>query len=249
MLRVSEERLRTVIGNLPGAVFRCLATPPYADEYVSDMIEMLTGYRAEEFMAGTVHLDHLILPDHLDRTDAQLAEAIATPAAVRDRVPDPPPRRLDPVALRARTGAVRRRRRSAAPRGVPLRHHRPRRGDRGDQRELSYGSRAWSRTSPERCSDASSTPPYRDLFVSDAIEDLTGYPRHRFSEDLHLYDLILDEHRGSVDAQRRRSRRSPTSRTSSSTRSSTETGPCGGSRSGARSSTTTTARPRGSTAR
>ena len=45
-LRISEERHRTLIANLPGAVYRCRATPPYEDEFVSDMIEALTGYTA-----------------------------------------------------------------------------------------------------------------------------------------------------------------------------------------------------------
>ena len=45
-LRISEERHRTLIANLPGAVYRCRATPPYEDEFVSEMIEGLTGYSA-----------------------------------------------------------------------------------------------------------------------------------------------------------------------------------------------------------
>ena len=50
-LRESEARLRTLVRNIPGAVYRCEATPPYADEFVSEAVYALTGYTAEEFLA------------------------------------------------------------------------------------------------------------------------------------------------------------------------------------------------------
>ena len=46
-LRESEARLRTLVKNIPGAVYRCEATPPYADEFVSEAVVALTGYTAE----------------------------------------------------------------------------------------------------------------------------------------------------------------------------------------------------------
>ena len=50
-LRESEARLRTLVKNIPGAVYRCEATPPYADEFVSEAVFALTGYTAEQFLA------------------------------------------------------------------------------------------------------------------------------------------------------------------------------------------------------
>ena len=50
-------------------------------------------------------------------------------------------------------------------------------------------------------------PPYRDVFISDAIEDLTGYPAEAFGAAMELYDLIAPEHRDLIDARDRPPRR------------------------------------------
>ncbi len=43
-------------------------------------------------------------------------------------------------------------------------------------------------------------PPYRDIFISDAIEDLTGYPPDVFlRHELELYDLVVAEHQIRLD--------------------------------------------------
>ncbi|MGZ4755480.1 MAG: EAL domain-containing protein [Acidimicrobiia bacterium] len=75
-LRASEARLRTLVKNIPGAVYRCEATPPYADEFVSDAVFALTGYRAEQFLTDEVLHDELILPGHRERSDRELDEAL-----------------------------------------------------------------------------------------------------------------------------------------------------------------------------
>ncbi len=77
-LRESESRLRTLVRNIPGAVYRCEATPPYADEFVSEAVHSLTGYAAEEFLGDDVLYDELILPGHRERTDWDLADALST---------------------------------------------------------------------------------------------------------------------------------------------------------------------------
>ena len=134
-LRISEERHRTLIANLPGAVYRCRATPPYEDEFVSDMIEALTGYTAAEFLANEVVFDDLILPDHRGRTDVELDAAVSDAALVHHRVPDPAPRRHRPLALRARPDHPRRRRRARVPRRLHVRRHLTRRSGERDPRE------------------------------------------------------------------------------------------------------------------
>lgn len=75
-LRESEERFRTLVGNLPGAVYRCEAIPPYRDEFVSEAVFDLSGYPAADFLADRVLFDELILPGHRERTDHELGEAI-----------------------------------------------------------------------------------------------------------------------------------------------------------------------------
>jgi diguanylate cyclase (GGDEF)-like protein/PAS domain S-box-containing protein len=77
-LRESEERLRTLVRNIPGAVYRCEATPPYADEFVSDAVYQLTGYTAEQFLRDEVLFDALILPGHRERSDTELEDALST---------------------------------------------------------------------------------------------------------------------------------------------------------------------------
>ena len=80
-LRESEARLRTLVKNIPGAVYRCEATPPYADEFVSDAVVELTGYTAEQFLADEVLFDELILPGHRERTRPRARGRARAPAA------------------------------------------------------------------------------------------------------------------------------------------------------------------------
>jgi diguanylate cyclase (GGDEF)-like protein/PAS domain S-box-containing protein len=80
-LRASEVRLRTLVKNIPGAVYRCEPTPPYADEFVSDAVLALTGYTSEEFLHDEVLYDELILPGHRERSDAELEDALSTRTA------------------------------------------------------------------------------------------------------------------------------------------------------------------------
>jgi diguanylate cyclase (GGDEF)-like protein/PAS domain S-box-containing protein len=77
-LRESEARLRTLVKNIPGAVYRCSATPPYADEFVSEAVHALTGYTAEQFLRDDVLFDKLILAGHRERTDRELEDALST---------------------------------------------------------------------------------------------------------------------------------------------------------------------------
>ena len=76
-LRASEARLRTLVKNIPGAVYRCQARPPYADEFVSDAVLSLTGYAAEQFLSDEILHDDLILPGHRERSDQELEVALA----------------------------------------------------------------------------------------------------------------------------------------------------------------------------
>ncbi|MGZ6952969.1 MAG: EAL domain-containing protein [Acidimicrobiia bacterium] len=199
-LRISEERHRTLIANLPGAVFRCSATPPYTDEFVSDAVEELTGYTAREFLDGDVVYDDLILSDHQRRTDSELEESIADGRAFVIEYP-----------IRHRDGSVR----------WISEHGRVLSDERGEPSHLegfmfdissrveavNEGRETESKLAnlidnvPGVVFRCEPEPPYRTIFLSDAVEDLTGYPVDGFGTDRELYDLVAVEHRARIDAK------------------------------------------------
>lgn len=47
----SEQRIQSMIRNVPGVVYRCLPYPPWTVLFVSEEVEKLTGYPASAFMA------------------------------------------------------------------------------------------------------------------------------------------------------------------------------------------------------
>ena len=61
--RESHRTLATLIGNLPGIVFRCYNDPSWTMEFVSDGCVELTGYSAEDFVSGCVTYGSIIHPD------------------------------------------------------------------------------------------------------------------------------------------------------------------------------------------
>ncbi|PCK32977.1 MHYT domain-containing protein [Pseudoalteromonas piscicida] len=58
-----EARYRTLLNNMPGVAFRCRIDDQWSMSFVSPIVEQLTGYRAEEFIAGHVHFDDLIVEE------------------------------------------------------------------------------------------------------------------------------------------------------------------------------------------
>ena len=53
-LRASEERFRSLIGNLPGVTFRCSPSGDWPVLFISDAIEPLTGWKASDFAAQRI---------------------------------------------------------------------------------------------------------------------------------------------------------------------------------------------------
>jgi PAS domain S-box-containing protein len=49
-LRQSEERIRSIVGNIPGVVYRCLPRDPWTMLFISDEIEVLSGYPPADFL-------------------------------------------------------------------------------------------------------------------------------------------------------------------------------------------------------
>jgi PAS domain S-box-containing protein len=77
-LSENEERFRTLVGNIPGAVFRCDIDSDWTMEYLSDAIEDLVGYPATEFVASKVRsFASIIHPDDRKPLEAQVAASLA----------------------------------------------------------------------------------------------------------------------------------------------------------------------------
>jgi PAS domain S-box-containing protein len=49
-----EARFRSLIANIPGAVFRCVQKPNWKTEFISDVIEEISGYPASDFVDDRV---------------------------------------------------------------------------------------------------------------------------------------------------------------------------------------------------
>ena len=197
-LRESEERLRLLIANLPGAVFRCLASPPYRDEFMSEAVELMTGYSADDFMSQRVVFDDLILPDHLKRSDQELEAAVARGGQYVIEYP-----------IRHRDGSIR----WLSENGRVLDDAT---GDgylEGFMFDITSRVEAIADTKasenklehlianiPGTVFRCEPTAPYTVLFMSDAIEELSGYPPSMIiSGELNLYDLLVPEHQLTVD--------------------------------------------------
>jgi PAS domain S-box-containing protein len=87
-LRESEAKFRSLVSNLPGVVYRCLPDTPWTVLYCSDRIEETSGYPAREFAEGSRTPDSLILPEDRAETDRIVREAVAkrVPFAVEYRI-------------------------------------------------------------------------------------------------------------------------------------------------------------------
>ena len=84
-----EERFRTIVTQVPGAVFRFRPDGPI--DFVSDAIADIAGYPAAQFMRGTTHAwTDLIAPDDRKRHRRIISQALADgqPYAVEYRIVD-----------------------------------------------------------------------------------------------------------------------------------------------------------------
>ena len=72
-----ESQYRTLIGNIPGVTFRCRYDEHWSAIFISEGVQRLTGWPAEDFLAGRVHLASLLHPDDLDRIARSLDVAMA----------------------------------------------------------------------------------------------------------------------------------------------------------------------------
>jgi len=75
-LREREQQYRSLISNMPGITFRCELAPPWRTLFISDAVERVTGWKAEDFMLKRINLGDIIHPDDMARVDRQLHDAI-----------------------------------------------------------------------------------------------------------------------------------------------------------------------------
>ncbi|WP_178123444.1 MULTISPECIES: bifunctional diguanylate cyclase/phosphodiesterase [unclassified Pseudomonas] len=80
-LRESRRALETLIGNLPGVVYRCRNDAGWSVELISEGCLELTGYSASEFIEGKVRMVDIIHPDDVPVQKRQV------PGALRRKTP------------------------------------------------------------------------------------------------------------------------------------------------------------------
>ena len=75
-VRASGERFRTLVENVPGAVFRARNDAAFSVVFMSENIRDIAGHSAADFMAGRIRLQDLIHPADLPKVISTLSEAL-----------------------------------------------------------------------------------------------------------------------------------------------------------------------------
>ncbi|MBK1879170.1 transporter substrate-binding domain-containing protein [Pelagicoccus mobilis] len=75
----SKQQLSTMVDNVPGVVYRCLAHHPWSMLFISDEVQTLTGYAADDFRGGeeaALTFGDLIHPDDVEPIALSVSQAI-----------------------------------------------------------------------------------------------------------------------------------------------------------------------------
>lgn len=76
-LLASEERYRSLVANIPGAIYRCRIDTEWTIEYLSDAIAKISGYPATDFIANQVRsYASIIHPEDRDLVDIVTSHAL-----------------------------------------------------------------------------------------------------------------------------------------------------------------------------
>ncbi|WP_338243060.1 sensor domain-containing protein [Aurantiacibacter hainanensis] len=75
-LEESERQFASIVGNLPGAAYRCETRSPWRMTFISDAVMDLTGYTPDEFVDGELTWDSIIEPAERDAIAERVAEAL-----------------------------------------------------------------------------------------------------------------------------------------------------------------------------
>jgi PAS domain S-box-containing protein len=73
-VRQSQERFRTLVENIPGAVYRCEPTPPWRTIHISSGIEVISGFPVRDFLEGIRYFER---PEDLEMVNSALEAGIA----------------------------------------------------------------------------------------------------------------------------------------------------------------------------
>ena len=122
--RDDDALLRSLMATVPGAIYRSAWHAGHRLELITDEIERISGYPADNFIASARRtLISIVHPDDRDRVMRRGRHRDRPRAAVRPRVPDRARRRGGALGARPRPARPRRRR-AAVDGRRDLRHHR-----------------------------------------------------------------------------------------------------------------------------
>jgi PAS domain S-box-containing protein len=76
-LRENERLMNSVLGQLPGLAYRCLADQNWTALFAKGDFRPISGIDAEDLVAGRIHYGDILHPDDADRCAATLAQALA----------------------------------------------------------------------------------------------------------------------------------------------------------------------------
>lgn len=77
-LRANEALLGSLVGNIPGALYRCRCDPGWTMEWLSDEIEQISGYPASDFIHSTVRtFASVIHPADREQVERSVMEAVS----------------------------------------------------------------------------------------------------------------------------------------------------------------------------
>jgi PAS domain S-box-containing protein len=77
-LRESEEKFRTLTSNIPGAVYRCANDPEWTVDFISDVIEEISGHKASDFIQNRVRsYASIILADDVEMVEETVQKAVS----------------------------------------------------------------------------------------------------------------------------------------------------------------------------
>jgi PAS domain S-box-containing protein len=71
-----EARLRSLLSNVPGAIYRCALDADWNMEFISDNVEWLCGYPASDFMTAIRTFASVIHPDDRDVVERIVVDAV-----------------------------------------------------------------------------------------------------------------------------------------------------------------------------
>ena len=76
-LRENEALLRSLIANIPGAIYRCACDADWTMQWLSDEIEVISGYPASDFINSEVRtFASVIEPDDREQVERSVMEAV-----------------------------------------------------------------------------------------------------------------------------------------------------------------------------